>query len=103
MEFSHYVFCVQLRSSLVWDLVQCRSVVLFTDVSDRIIGRISTGRVVQEEGYSTLEDGTGRLSLNVGNVLLCVKSPRSEEIIYTTAEVCNHALYTVNSQDDIRD
>jgi len=28
IEFSRYAFCIQLRSSLVWDLVQCRSVVL---------------------------------------------------------------------------
>jgi hypothetical protein len=82
-----YVLCVQLRSSLIWDLVQCRLVVLFfTDVSGRIIGRISTGRAVQEEGYSTFEDVTGRLSRNVGSGLRCVKSLRSEEIIYTAAE-----------------
>ena len=56
------------------------------------------GRAVQEEGYLTFEDGTGRLSRNVGNGLRCVKSLRSEEIIYK--EACNHGLYTVNSQDN---
>jgi hypothetical protein len=66
------------------------------------MGRIPTGRAVQE-GNSTFQDGTGRLSRNVGNGLLCVKSLRSEEIIYTTAEACNHALCAVNSQDDKRD
>jgi hypothetical protein len=64
---------------------------------ERIGGCIPTGQRVKE-GYSTFEDGTGRLSRNVGSGLLCVKSLRSEEIIYTAAEACNHALCTFNSQ-----
>jgi hypothetical protein len=41
----------------------------------------------------TLLDGTNRLSQNVA-ILLYVTSTNSENIIYTSAEVCSHALRT---------
>ena len=55
--FFHYAFCVQLRSSLLWDFMQYRFVI--TDVSGLPIGCILKGPGVQEEEDCwILEDGT---------------------------------------------
>jgi hypothetical protein len=62
-----------MRSAIFWDITQ-RRVVIFTDVSGQPLGPIFKGQEVQEENlffldFLTLEDGTDRLSRNVGKGL----------------------------------
>jgi hypothetical protein len=56
-----------------------------TDVSGEPIGPIFKGQA--EADCSTTEGGTDRQLPDVGNYLLCVTSQKSEDVIFTVAEV----------------
>ena len=57
-----------MRFALFWDITQRRVVILYRR-SGQHIGPIFKGQEVQEEDFFTLEDGTDRLSRNVGKGL----------------------------------
>ena len=62
------------------------------DVSGQPVGPIFKGQEFQE--LLTLEDGTDRLSRNVGKATLrCVISQNTADLIYIAVEAWNHAAY----------
>jgi hypothetical protein len=61
-----------MRSALFWDVTQRRvAVQVCADVSGQRVDRIFKNQEVQEDKleFLTFEDGTGRLSRNVGTEL----------------------------------